>query len=428
MSGSTCYAGFRLITGSGDAPRDNASLLVRDGIIVDVNPTMVPGDATRIDLSGKTVMPTIVNPHGHIGYMKGAETDKRHYSRANVIDHLRRLTYYGVSVMQSLGTDREDIEISVRDAQRAGELDDPELAMLLTAGDGIVAPTPGSENGGPFFATDVMIEVRSPDEARKRVCELAHKKPDVIKLWVDDRWGEKAKLTSDICQTVIDEAHRLGLHAIAHIYSLDDAKAAVRAGVDGLAHMVREPGPDQELIDMLVEKDVFVFSSMGVQKGFHESPEWLDDPALAETMTQADRDAFRAQIDALSPEEVDRWAKAYELLEGCLHEFVAGGVKVVLSADTGLFGQFPGFAEHRELEALVQGGMPVDQAIRAATSLPAEILGLSDRGSIAPGKRADLLVLDADPLQDITNTRRISEVIIGGVHIDRDAMRTSWKG
>jgi imidazolonepropionase-like amidohydrolase len=424
---STYYTGFRLISGLGDDPIDNAAMMVRDGVIVDINPATVPEDAKRVDLSGKTVMPTIVNPHGHIGYMKGAEAHKRHFSRENVLDHLRRLTYYGVSVLQSLGTDRDDVEISVRNAQRSGELDDPELALLLTASDGIVAPTPGSENGGPFFATDVMLEVRHPDEARERVRDLAAKRPDVVKLWVDDRWGQKEKLTDDVFAAVIDEAHKLGLRTIAHIYTLDDAKAAVRQGVDGLAHMVREPGPDQELITMLVDWDVFVFSSMGVQKAFHESTDWLDDPALAETMSQTDRDTFKAQVEGMADEEKARWARGYELLEGCLRAFIDGGVKVVLSADTGLFGQFPGFAEHRELEALVQGGMPTHQAIAVATSLPAQILGLDDRGSITVGKRADLLVLDGDPLQDITNTRKISDVVIGGVRIDREAMRTAWK-
>jgi imidazolonepropionase-like amidohydrolase len=424
---ATYYTGFRLITGLGDQPIDNATVLVSDGVIAEINPTRVPEDAKRIDLSGKTVMPTIVNPHGHIGYMKGAETDKRHFSRENVLDHLRRLTYYGVSVLQSLGTDRDDIEVGVRNAQRSGELDDPELALLLTASDGIVAPTPGSENGGPFFATDVMLEVTSPDEARERVRDLAAKKPDVVKLWVDDRWGQKEKLTDDVFAAAIEEAQSLGLRTIAHIYTLDDAKGAVRQGVDGLAHMVREPGPDQELIDMLLDRDVFVFSSMTVQKAFHESTDWLDDPTLAETMSQEDRDTFKAHVEAMPDEQKARFARGYELLEGCLREFVAGGVKVVLSADTGLFGQFPGFAEHRELEALVQGGMPADQAIVAATSLPAQILGLHDRGSITVGKRADLLVLEADPLQDITNTRKISDVVIGGVRIDREAMRTAWK-
>jgi imidazolonepropionase-like amidohydrolase len=424
---ATYYTGFRLITGLGDQPIDNATVLVSDGVIAEINPTRVPEDAKRIDLSGKTVMPTIVNPHGHIGYMKGAETDKRHFSRENVLDHLRRLTYYGVSVLQSLGTDRDDIEVGVRNAQRSGELDDPELALLLTASDGIVAPTPGSENGGPFFATDVMLEVTSPDEARERVRDLAAKKPDVVKLWVDDRWGQKEKLTDDVFAAAIEEAQSLGLRTIAHIYTLDDAKGAVRQGVDGLAHMVREPGPDQELIDMLVDRDVFVFSSMTVQKAFHLGTDWLDDPTLAETMSQEDRDTFKAHVEAMPDEQKARFARGYELLEGCLREFVAGGVKVVLSADTGLFGQFPGFAEHRELEALVQGGMPADQAIVAATSLPAQILGLHDRGSITVGKRADLLVLEADPLQDITNTRKISDVVIGGVRIDREAMRTAWK-
>lgn len=272
-----------------------------------------------------------------------------------------------------------------------------------------------------------MIEVTSPEQARERVRELAIKQPDIVKLWVDDRWGLKAKLPVELIAAVIDEARELDMRTVAHIYTLDDAKVAVRAGVHGLAHMVREPGPDQELIEMLVANDVYVFSSLGVQKCFHESTTWLDDDSLAETVSAADRTEFRTQIEAMSADQLAGWDRGYRLLEECLRAFIASGVKVVLSGDTGLLGQFPGFAEHRELEALVQAGMPAMQAIHAATALPAEILGLHDRGSLAPGMRADLLVLEADPLQDITNTRRISDVIIGGTRLDRPAMRANWK-
>ncbi|WP_371572501.1 amidohydrolase family protein [Streptomyces sp. NBC_01314] len=429
---TTYYTGCRLITGDGSAPLDDAVIAVRDGIIDAAGPAAdvpVPEGATRVDLSGKTVMPTIVNPHGHIGYLKDGETHPRNYSRENVLDHLRRLTYYGVSVFQSLGTDRDGIELAVRDAQRSGDLTDPELALLLSAGSGLVAPTAGSANAGPFFATDVLHEVTGPEQARRTVRELAaaERKPDVIKFWVDDRWGQKAKFGPEISAAIIAEAHAQGLRAIAHIFELDDAKAVVRAGADGIAHMVREPGPDQELIDLLVEHDVFVFTSMSIQKGFFGDTAWLDDPALAETVPPAHRAAVRAQVEAFAASVDTDWQKAYEVLESGLCRLVESGVRVLLSADSGVGSQFLGFAEHLELEAMVRAGMPAPAAIRAATLLPAQLLGLADRGSITPGKRADMLVLDADPLDDIAHTRRISQVIIGGVPIDRPALRAAWE-
>ncbi|WP_217570492.1 amidohydrolase family protein [Streptomyces sp. GbtcB7] len=427
----TYYTGCRLITGDGGAPLDDAVIAVRDGIIESAGPARdvpVPEGGKRVDLSGKTVMPTIVNPHGHIGYLKDGETHPRNYSRENVLDHLRRLTYYGVSVFQSLGTDRDGTELAIRDAQRSGELADPELALLLSAGSGLVAPTPGSENAGPFFATDVLHEVTGPEQARRTVRELAAQKPDVIKFWVDDRWGQKSKFGPEISAAIIAEAHAQGLRAIAHIFDLEDAKAVVRAGADGIAHMVREPGPDQELIDLLLEHDAFVFTSMSIQKGFFGDTAWLDDPALAETVLPAHRAAVRAQLQAFAASVDTDWRKAYEILESGLRLLAENGVRVLLSADSGVGSQFIGFAEHLELEAMVRAGMPALAAIRAATLLPAQLLGLADRGSITPGKRADLLVLDADPLEDIAHTRRISQVIIGGVPIDRPALRAPWEG
>ncbi|MFJ8754946.1 amidohydrolase family protein [Streptomyces sp. NPDC102441] len=429
VSPTTLFEGARVLIGDGATVIDEAHILVRDGLIADIGPAAavsVPADAQRIDLSGKTVMPTIINPHAHVGYLVGADTGKANYSRANVLDHLRRLAYYGVGVVQSLGTDRDDTEIALRDEQRAGVLDEPGLPLLLTAGNGLAAPTPGSDNGGAFFAPDVIREVTTPDEARAVVRELSVKNPDVIKFWVDDRSGSKVKLGPSVYAAIIDEAHRLGHSAIAHIFDLEDAKGVVRAGVDGVAHMVREPGPDAELIALLKEHDVFTFTSMGIQRGVPEGVAWLDDPSLAETVPAAARTVMRTVIESVPAEMVSAMKESYAVLEAGLRTLLDGGARVLLSADTGVFTQFFGFSEHRELEAMVRAGMPVQQAIQAATQGPARMLGLDDRGTLERGKRADLLVLDADPLQDITRTRRIAAVYFAGRALDRDALRAGW--
>jgi hypothetical protein len=169
------YAGGRLILGDGTEPIDNGAILVRDGLIAYVGESSgvsVESDVAQVDLTGKTVMPTIVTPHGHIGYLKNGTTDSANFSRENVLDHLRRLSYYGVSVFQSLGTDRDDVELSVRNQQRDGTLADPELALLFSAANGLAAPTAGSENGGAFFAPDAIREASTPDEAREVVREV----------------------------------------------------------------------------------------------------------------------------------------------------------------------------------------------------------------------------------------------------------------
>lgn len=422
------FSGAKLISGDGSHPIDNAGLLVEDGVIRQAGPAgtiTVPAGAERIDLTGKTIMPTIVNPHVHLGYLKGASTDAANFTRENVLDHLRRFVYYGVSVVQSLGTDRDDVEITIRDEQRAGVLTDPTLALVLSASNGIAAPTPGEGNGGAFFAPEAILEAATAEQARQQVRRLAAKKPDVIKFWVDDRGGTKTKFGADVYGAIIDEAHQHGIKTIAHIYDLDDARGVARAGVDGTAHLVREPGPDDELLSLLTAKNVFVFTSLSIQRAIVDGLDWLDDPALAETVDSTSRDTIRAMFSQAPENILATMKNGYEILRASLSRYVDAGVRVLLSGDTGVMAQFPGFSEHRELEAMVHAGMPAFDAIRAGTSLPAETLGLHDRGSLVPGKRADFLVLDADPLADIRNTRRIARVVIAGEQIDRARLRES---
>lgn len=425
--GLTAFEGARLIRGDGTAAVEDAVLLVRDGVIAAAGPraeVQVPGDATRVNLTGRTVMPPIINVHGHIGYMKGATTERGHYSRDNVLDHLRRFTYYGIGAFQELGTDRDDVEIRIRDEQRDGTLADPALTWFFTAGNGIVAPTPGAPNGGPAFATDVIHEAATPEQARAAVQALAAKKVDIVKLWVDDRNGTKVKLAPAVYKAAIEEAHARGLRAVAHVYYLDDAKDLVRSGVDGLAHMVRaEPGIDDELVALLKARHVFACSTMSIQKPLVDGPGWLDDPALAETVRPEVIAEWKAGIAKATPEAVTRAKATYARLEASMKRLHDGGARIVLCGDTGLNSQVPGFTEHRELEAIARAGVPPLAAIRAATESGAGVLGLTDRGTLTAGKRADFLVLTANPLDDIANSRRIAAVYKAGVAIDRDVLK-----
>ncbi|MGW4487316.1 amidohydrolase family protein [Amycolatopsis sp. NPDC004368] len=423
MSEETVYTGARLITG--EQVLDDAALVVRDGVIREVGPAAgVTSDGAVVSLRGKAVIPAIVNPHGHIGYLRGTTSDASFYSRANVIDHLHRLAYYGVSTFQSLGTDRADTELAVRDAQRAGTLGERDVAQLFTAGAGIVAPTPGDTNGGPFFAADAVHEATGPDEVRAFVRGLAAKRVDAVKFWLDSRHGTKEKLAPEIYEAVIDEAHAHGITVAAHIYTLEEAKAVIRAGADIIAHLPRT-GADDELVALLKDHDVAVFTSMAIQRPPGES--WLDEPAFADILPREAVETLRATIRAKAPQPLFDTADAYRGMEKTLVTLADAGVRLVFSADTGLLAQIIGFAEHRELEALVAAGLSPLTALRLATETSAELLGLADRGSLAVGKRADFVVLDEDPLRDITATRRISEVYLEGVRVDREGLREGWR-
>ncbi|SNT53619.1 Imidazolonepropionase [Actinacidiphila glaucinigra] len=422
------FEGARVIVGDGERVIDDCGIVVRGGLIEVIGPrdALGAGPARQtVCLAGKTVIPALVNPHGHIGYWKGAGADAANFSTDNVLDHLRRLAYYGVGVFQSLGTDRDDTEVRIRDRQRKGDLEEG-LAVLFTAGAGIVAPTPGSGNGGPFFAADAVHEATSAEDARRHVRALAAKNVDAVKFWLDDRHGAKARLQPDVYQAIIDEAHTHGLKAAAHIYTVDDAKAAIHAGADILAHLPRTPAPDRELLDLVTTRDVAVFTSMSIQRP--DGDGWLDDPALADLMPAEAIADLRTRIKSNAPQPLFDTTEAYQRMESTLRTFVDAGVRVVFSADTGLLTQIPGFAEHRELEALVAAGLPPLVALRCATRESAALLGIADRGTLEVGKRADFVVLSADPLQDITNTRRIESVYFQGRPVDRLGIRDRVRG
>lgn len=423
---TTIFRGAKIIVGDGRTVHDRADLVVTGSVIADIREVgdqcgRTVRDAVVVDCRGLTIMPAIVSPHGHIGYMRGTSSDAENFSKENILDHLLRLAYHGISTFQSLGTDRDGLELAVRDEQRSDPAARSGLATLLSAGSGLVAPTPGSVNGGPFFAAEAVHETTSPEDATEFVRYLASRKVDMVKFWVDDRGGSKAKLSPDIQRAIVSETHRHGIKAAAHIYTIDDAKSALRAGADVLAHMPRSAKPDSELIDMLLEQETAVFTSISIQSPM--ATDWLDDPLVQDTIPAAAIAQLRTQIETQAPEPLfDTGETAARLIE-TFQILRDAGVRLVFSADTGLLAQLPGIAEHRELEALVHAGLAPIEAIRLATSDAADLLGLDDRGSLAAGKRADLLVLDADPTTDISRTRRINSVYLAGQELDRTSIR-----
>ena len=418
------FEGARLIPGDGSAPIENAAFIVRQGKIEQVGPRgtlQVPNGARHVDLTGKTVMPMLINLHGHIGYLKGTAVDRKNFTREQVLDELRRHQYYGVGVVQVLGTDRNDLELLIRDEQRSGVLTDPSLAMLFSAGAGIVAPNGGAPNGGPPFAVDVMREAGSDAQGRQHVRELAAQKVDVVKMWVDDRNGKFPKLKPEVYRAIIDEAHQLKLKVIVHATLLDDTKELIKAGVDGLAHPVRSGPIDDEFVELIKAHDVFQCTTVGLGG----KTAWIDDPALADTVTPA----VRAAMKPPAASNTNAQAAAYANLLRTMKILSDAGVRIALCGDEGTSAQGqPGFKEHMELEALAEAGIPLLQVIRAATQTPAEILGLRDLGTLSPGKRADFIVLNANPLERIANSRNIMAVYKGGRALDRAAMRAVWTG
>ena len=426
-SSARLYEGAFFIAGDDREPIPDSAFLVDDGLIMAIGgrgELGLPRGAARIDLTGKTVMPMLVSYHGHIGYQRGLSYEEENYTRANVIDHLNRYAYYGVGTIVSLGTDAGSIAFDIRADQARGVLGG---ARLLTAGRGLAAPDAGP---GAAALRDSAYGVSREEEARESVRELAALDVDVVKLWVDDRNGTVEKLRPELYRAIIDEAHSRDLQVIAHVYYAADAADLVEAGVDGFAHLVRDQEMTSQLVGAISSGDVFVMPNLGVsERGTHfEPPAWLDDPLLlhsvAPDVVARAKESFRQRTE----DGVDRSRASYAAMQRSVARLVAAGVPLVLGADSGVQDHFFGFTELRELELMVEAGLTSEQAIEAATIRPADLLGLDDVGLLTAGRRADFIVLNASPLDDISNIRSIDDVFMNGERLDRETTRSEWAG
>jgi imidazolonepropionase-like amidohydrolase len=383
-SGTTVFEGARIIVGDGQPPIENAAFVVTGDRIVQVGragTVKAPQGATRVSLTGKTVMPAIVDTHTHLSQTREALTDD-----------LRRRAYYGVSAAMSLGQDAGELPFQMR-AQTM-----PGAARFFTAGRGITMPEPGR--------SDVPYWISNVAEARKAVQELAAQKVDIVKIWVDDRDGKYKKLTPDLYGPIIEEAHKHGLRVTAHIFTLDDAKGLLRAGIDAFAHGVRDRDIDDEGLALFKSRANVVVVPNLPDRGVATDLGWLRGSVP------------EAQLQKLQAGAIDRpeLRAPFGIQARNLAKLSGAGVRIALGTD----GNTP-WGPHLEMADMVASGMTPMQVIVAATRNSAEFLRMTDAGTIAANKSADFIVLDANPLDDIANTRRIASVFLRGVAVDRSA-------
>jgi imidazolonepropionase-like amidohydrolase len=424
------YEGERLIPGDGSPAIASAAMLVENGMITRIGPkgsVSAPRGALRVDLTGKTIMPTLINAHGHPGFQRGLTYTAANFTRETIIEDMNRALYFGVAAVQSQGIEKGDVTYQVRADQEAGSLGG---AGLRIAGRGIGAPNAGP--GGAAYA-GIAYEVTTEDQTRRAVQELAASKVNLVKIWVDDRNGRAPRLAPNLYRAAIDEGHKHGLKVNAHVFYHTDAVDLVNAGIDGFAHLVRDKEMDDELVASIVRHNVYVMPNLSPEWNTYETlPHWLKDgdplmKLIEESISEEVVARMRKGYESRDPALLERTRTQYTILQHSLSKLTRAGAKIILGSDTGLEDHLFGMSEQHELESMANAGMTPMQVIVAATSRPAEYLQLNRMGLLASGREADFLVLDANPLDNITNTQRISTIYIKGVEVDRMALRQSLK-
>jgi imidazolonepropionase-like amidohydrolase len=407
-----------LIDGSGKTPLRDSVVVIEGETIRAVGPAasvkLPPGTAT-VDLTGRFLMPGIINLHAHVGLTKGLIADASNHTRTNIESDLRRYAAYGVTTVLSLGHDNEQV-LAVRDEQRQGKLSG---ARVFTAGTGF-----SIKSGYPLaiapFVKGLAHEVADPDEAAAYVDSLAKMRVDVIKMWVDDNRGQLPKLTPEIWRAAIRQAHRHGLKVFAHLWDLEDARGLVRDGLDVIAHSIRDREVDDDLLALMKKNKVAAVGTISRERSlfaYAAGPEWLTDPFFTkgvsgEVLREVTEGDFRKR--QASATNLDAHRKAFEMDVRNLKRLSDAGVLIAFGTDSGQPGRFPGFFEHWEMELMVQAGLTPMQVIQSFSKNSADVLGAKSLGMITPGKAADIVVLDRDPLADIRNTRSIHAVYLAG--------------
>lgn len=421
-SGITVIEGATVIDGVSDTPIEDAILVLEGDTISELGPRGTvepPANARIVSAAGKTIMPAMFALHTHLGRAwNDLEAGEEQFNQDPVQRDTNAYLYYGVTHALLLGTDHEEYTREFRTAQREGRAGG---ARLYSAAEGF-----GAKDGWP---PGEVNRPTTPEEAREMTRHETAKNPPVLKLWLDDRLGTLPVFLPEIYGAVIDEAHKQNVKVIAHVFYLEEAKELMRRGVDAFAHSVRDQEVDEEFLTLAKENGITQVTSLAAHHldlTYAEGAAILDDPGIRllnppSVWKRLLSEEYRQEAAQDSGLPAER--RHYQIAVRNTAKVRAASIPIAVGTDSSLLGRFAGLWEHRELELLVEAGLTPMEAIRASTINSAKLLGVGDRfGTLAPGKVADFIVLNADPLADITNTRNIDAVWMNGEPVNRGAL------
>jgi imidazolonepropionase-like amidohydrolase len=426
----TVLRNVAVLDGTGRAVQQNQDVTIKGDKILSIKATssVVPKGAKVVDAAGKTIMPQLINTHGHLGLLKGTTMSSANYTEENIRAQLLRYEAYGVGAVLVLGTDHDEI-YGLREASRKGTLPG---ATIYTAGHGF-----GVKDALPplSFGMDQVFRPLTEAEALNELLQLAPKKPDVLKIWVDDLWGTLPKMKPEIYAGIIKEAHRLGLRVASHVFYLEDTRKLVGLGLDIVAHSIRDAEIDDSLLAEMKKRKVAYIPTLSLDEfafAYQDEPQWLNspffqaalEPGVLEMVTSAEfKDKVRKNPN--TAKEVSALQTALKNVKR-IHD---AGILVSMGTDSGAQPiRVQGFSEHMELELLVKAGLTPLQAITTATKNAATLLKVEDRlGTLEPGKKANFIVLDKDPSNEILNTRTINAVWKNGRRVNQGPLATLAK-
>jgi imidazolonepropionase-like amidohydrolase len=415
--------GATLIDGNGGAPRSNVDIVVRDDRILAIGPRQqVPRGTIEIDARGAWVVPGLIDVHVHLDAPMVFQISDE--ERARILAHTpKAFLYNGVTTILNVSSPPEWI-FDLRSRQRDGRL----LAPRIFATGRSITPDGGwgSRHGGAL--TDAA-------SARAAVKSFIDMKADAIKIIIEDglgRSGTYKEMSDEMLRAAADEASRAKTPIVVHAVNLEEYRRALSIGPRAIIHGLEDPiPPGDSLVSDLVKANVFVAPTLSLWESFNsfeQHPERFDDPVLHGSVLPFLLSSMRkAEYRAVEKKRFLEVARmdAYTWADARMKVFMANttamhraGVKVAVGTDAGgpVGYNFQGYNTVREMELLVEAGLSPMDVMVAATRTGAELIGVADRlGTLAPGKLADFLVLEADPLADIRNVRRVRTVVQGGV-------------